>query len=309
MIENLVSIKLPADEELTIKKNSLKGVGCEGGKRIAVVTGIHGDELEGQYVCYELVRMITANMSWLKGTVDIYPSINPLGMESVSRAVPMSGLDMNRVFPGSDTGAIAENVAAKLVADIKGADVCVDIHASNIFIREIPQVRIPSSESSRLLKYAKMLNTDFVWVHDSNAVGEGSLASALRAEGVPALVIEMGVGQRITKAYCKQLLNGIFNLMSKIGIWEGPVEDISHPMVSSDGAVNVIHSVESGIFIPTVEHNIWVQKGTVIGEIVTPITGTVEEEITAPADGLIFSLREYPIVYEGSVIARILSMN
>lgn len=309
MIENLVSIKLPADEELTIKKNSLKGVGCEGGKRIAVVTGIHGDELEGQYVCYELVRNITANMSWLKGTVDIYPSINPLGMESVSRAVPMSGLDMNRVFPGSDTGAIAENVAAKLVADIKGADVCVDIHASNIFIREIPQVRIPSSESSRLLKYAKMLNTDFVWVHDSNAVGEGSLASALRAEGVPALVIEMGVGQRITKAYCKQLLNGIFNLMSKIGIWEGPVEDISHPMVSSDGAVNVIHSVESGIFIPTVEHNIWVQKGTVIGEIVTPITGTVEEEITAPADGLIFSLREYPIVYEGSVIARILSMN
>lgn len=309
MIENLVSIKLPADEELTIKKNSLKGVGCEGGKRIAVVTGIHGDELEGQYVCYELVRNITANMSWLKGTVDIYPSINPLGMESVSRAMPMSGLDMNRVFPGSDTGAIAENVAAKLVADIKGADVCVDIHASNIFIREIPQVRIPSSESSRLLKYAKMLNTDFVWVHDSNAVGEGSLASALRAEGVPALVIEMGVGQRITKAYCKQLLNGIFNLMSKIGIWEGPVEDISHPMVSSDGAVNVIHSVESGIFIPTVEHNIWVQKGTVIGEIVTPITGTVEEEITAPADGLIFSLREYPIVYEGSVIARILSMN
>ena len=49
--------------------------------------------------------------------------------------------------------------------------------------------------------------------------------------------------------------------------------------------------------------------GTLIGEIVTPITGTVEEEITAPSDGLIFSLREYPIVYEGSVIARILSMS
>lgn len=309
MIENLASVKLPADEELTIKKNSLKGVGCEGGKRIAIVTGIHGDELEGQYVCYELVRKITANMAYLKGTVDIYPSINPLGMESVSRAVPMSGLDMNRVFPGSDTGAIAENIAAKLVADIKGADICVDIHASNIFIREIPQVRIPSSESSNLLKYAKMLNTDFVWVHDSNAVGEGSLAYALREVGVPALVIEMGVGQRITKAYCRQLLTGIFNLMSKLGIWEGPVGDISHPMVSTDGAVNVIHSVESGIFIPSVEHNMWVQKGTVIGEIVTPITGTVEEEITAPADGLIFSLREYPIVYEGSVIARILSMN
>ena len=276
MIETLVSVRLPADEVLSVKKNRLTGVGCEGGKRIAVVTGIHGDELEGQYVCYELVRLITANMAHLKGTVDIYPSINPLGMESVSRAVPMSGLDMNRVFPGSTSGAVA---------------------------------RIPSAESSALLKYAKMLNTDFVWVHDSNAVGEGSLAAALREVGVPTLVIEMGVGQRITKAYCKQLLSGIFNLMSKLGIWVGPTENVSHPMVSTDGAVHVIHSVESGIFIPKVEHNMWVQKGTLIGEIVTPITGTVEEEIIAPSDGLIFSLREYPIVYEGSVIARILSMS
>ena len=176
MIETLVSVGLPTDEVLTINKNSLKGVGCEGGKRVAVVTGIHGDELEGQYVCYELVKKITANMAYLKGTVDIYPSINPLGMESVSRAVPMSGLDMNKVFPGSEKGTVAENVAAKLLADIKGADICVDIHASNIFIREIPQVRIPSDDSGQLLKYAKMLNTDFVWVHDSNAVGEGSLA-------------------------------------------------------------------------------------------------------------------------------------
>lgn len=71
----------------------------------------------------------------------------------------------------------------------------------------------------------------------------------------------------------------------------------------------MLHSGESGIFIPKVEHNMWVQKGTLIGEIVTPITGTVEEEITAPSDGLIFSLREYPIGYEGSVIARILSMS
>lgn len=307
MIENIVSIKLPADEELTIKKNRLKGVE-DSGKRIAIVTGIHGDELEGQYVCYELVRLITANMSRLRGIVDVYPSINPLGMESVTRAVPMSGLDMNKVFPGSDTGAIAENVAAKLVADIAGADICIDIHASNIFIREVPQVRISRANSDVLLKYAKLLNTDFVWVHNSNAVGEGSLADTLNKNGVPTLVVEMGVGQRITKSYCTQLLTGIFNLMSEMGMWTGETDTVSHPMVSTDGSVRVIHAEQSGIFIPSAEHNMWVAKGTVIGEIVTPINGTVEQEIIAPADGLIFSLREYPIVYEGSVIARILSM-
>lgn len=308
MIENIVTVRLNVDEELTIKKNTLRGVNAENGKRIVIVTGIHGDELEGQYICYQLVKKITANMANLTGTVDIYPAVNPLGMESVSRAFPMTGLDMNRVFPGSNIGSIAENIAKKLVEDIKGADMCVDIHSSNIFIREIPQVRVRPENGDFLMKYAKLLNTDMVWVHESGAVGDGSLAESLIAADVPTLVVEMGVGQRIDLEYCDQLLHGIFNLMHHLGIWAEEEHGISHPMVSTDGAVHVIHSTGSGIFVPTAEHNMWLAKGSVIGEIVTPITGTVEQEVTAPVDGVIFSLREYPIVYEGSVIARMLSM-
>lgn len=308
MIKNLVTVKLNVDEELTIKKNTLRGADCgDDAKRIAIVTGIHGDELEGQYICYELVKRITANMMELKGIVDIYPSVNPLGMEAVSRAFPITGLDMNRIFPGNNVGSIAENIAYKVSDDIKGADLCVDIHSSNIFIREIPQVRIRPENSDYLIKYAKMLNTDMVWVHESGAVGMGSLAETLIANGVPTLVVEMGVGHRIDLEYCEQLIHGIFNLMHNIGIWNKEEHGISHPMVSTDGAVHVIHSTGSGIFVPLVEHNMWIAKGTVIGEIVTPITGTVEQEIQAPVDGVIFSLREYPIVYEGSVIARLLT--
>lgn len=308
MIKNITTVKLNVDEELTIKKNTLRGADADNGKRIAIVTGIHGDELEGQYICYRLVQKITANMANLSGTVEIYPAVNPLGMESASRAFPMTGLDMNRVFPGSDIGSIAENIAKELVEDIRGADMCVDIHSSNIFIREIPQVRICPEHSDRLMKYAKLLNTDLVWVHKSGAVGGGSLAESLIQADVPTLVVEMGVGQRIDLEYCDQLLHGIFNLMHELGIWAEEEHGISHPMVSTDGAVHVIHSTGSGIFVPTAEHNMWLAKGSVIGEIVTPITGTVEREITAPVDGVVFSLREYPIVYEGSVIARMLSM-
>lgn len=306
MIQNLITCKLNVDEELTIKKNRLCGTEDKG-KRIAVVTGIHGDELEGQYVCYQLVKRITANMKNLRGTVDIYPVVNPLGMESASRAVPITGMDMNKVFPGSDTGAFAENIAKTLAEDIRGADICVDIHSSNIFIREIPQVRLRGKDEF-LVNYAKMLNTDMIWVHESGAVGDGSLAETLIAEGTPTLVVEMGVGQRIDLEYCEQLLRGIFNLMNKVGVWTEEQHGISHPMISTDGAVHVIHSNGSGIFIPCVEHNNWIAKGSPLGEIVTPITGTVEQEITAPVDGVIFSLREYPIVYEGSVIARMLSL-
>ena len=77
-------------------------------KRICIVTGTHGDELEGQYVCYELNRIIKNNMNKLKGIVDIYPALNPLGIDSIQRGIPMFDLDMNRIFPGNENGAMAD---------------------------------------------------------------------------------------------------------------------------------------------------------------------------------------------------------
>ena len=52
MIEEVVSIELPVHERMVIKKNRLtpKDYAGEPVPRISIVTGIHGDELDGQYV-------------------------------------------------------------------------------------------------------------------------------------------------------------------------------------------------------------------------------------------------------------------
>ena len=67
MVEIITSVGLPVDEKLMIKKNRIGS----GQKRISIVTGIHGDELEGQYVCYELQQRIEQDKDKLKGIVDI----------------------------------------------------------------------------------------------------------------------------------------------------------------------------------------------------------------------------------------------
>ena len=143
MVETVVSLGLAVDENLVIKKNRLAPININGEeKRICIVTGIHGDELEGQYVCYKLIKEIQENIESLNGIVDIYPALNPLGIDSVHRGMPTFDLDMNRIFPGSENGAMAEHVASKIIEDIDGADMCIDLHSSNIFLREIPQVRV-----------------------------------------------------------------------------------------------------------------------------------------------------------------------
>lgn len=307
MIKTVSTLELPVGERLIIKKNVLKPERCTGKeKRICIVTGTHGDELEGQYVCYELNRRIQAGIEHLKGIVEIYPALNPLGVDSITRYFPVVDVDMNRIFPGTRNGSVAELVASEIVSDLAGADICVDIHASNIYIREIPQVRLNESTAADLLPYAELLNTDFIWVHQASTVMESTLAHSMNMIGVPTLVVEMGVGMRITEKFCLQLVDGIFCVMKELGIWDGETVKAKRPMISLGGEVALINAEHSGLFVSKVKHSNVIRKGDVIGEIVDPLEGTVLETLYAPCDGMIFTLRAYPIVETGALIARIL---
>lgn len=306
MVETIASVGLPVDENLEIKKMRITPKNNDCGKRISIVTGVHGDELEGQYVCFQLVKRIMENRDLLTGTVDVYPAMNPLGIDSVTRGIPAFDLDMNRIFPGNSEGSMTEYIASKIVEDLEGSDVCVDIHASNIYLTEIPQVRINEMHRDKLVPLAKELNVDYIWVHSSSTVLESTLAYTLNSKGVDTLVVEMGVGMRITKEYCNQLTEGIFNLMKKLGIWQGEVEKPREPIVSEDGKVSFINATVSGIFVQSASHWKEVKKGQHIGDIVNPLTGEVLDYIESPVDGILFTIREYPVVDEGSLIARIL---
>lgn len=307
MIREVASVGLPVNETIHIKKNRLVPVNINGDeKRICIVTGVHGDELEGQYVCYEIIRRINEQIDLLKGIVDVYPAVNSLGIESVTRRIPTFDLDMNRNFPGNEEGDMSEYFAAKLVEDISGADICLDIHSSNIFIREIPQVRLSADNAQRLYKYAVLLNVDFIWIAESTTVAKSSFIHSMNELGVPSLAVEMGVGMRITQEYCEQLIDGIFYLMKDMGIWNGEVKKPKEPIVSTKGQVKKINAEASGIFIPKVSHWKGIKRGDVVGDIINPLTGLIEQHIIAPCEGMVFTLREYPVVYNGSLIARIL---
>lgn len=307
MIKTVSKSMLAVNENLIIQKSVISH--GSGKKRLCVVTGTHGDELEGQYLAFILGRYLKDNLDKLNGTVEIFPALNPLGIDSITRGIPFFDFDMNRVFPGTKDGTFVDSICADIIEDIKGADICIDVHASNIYLKEIPQIRISVPTAETLVPYAKMLNVDFVWVHESATVLESTLAHSLNMRGTKTLVVEMGVGMRITKEYCYQLFDGILNLMKNIGMWSGETKPVREPVVSLNGAVGFVNSNAAGIFVPAVNFGDHVKKGEHIGDVLNPLTSEIEAEIKAVCDGLVFTLREYPIVYGGSLLARILDTN
>ena len=308
----VTSADLFVDERIRIWKNRLAPEGASASDartlpRAAVVTGIHGDELEGQYVAFELARRIKEHPDHLRGVVDIYPALNPTGVSTITRGVPLFDLDMNRIFPGCEDASLTEHLARAIINDISGAAIAFDIHASNIFLRELPQIRINEITAERLVPLAKRANIDFVWVHSAATVLQSTLAYSLNDIGVPCLVVEMGVGMRITREYGDALIDGIFNLLIDKGIWDGPAPaNLKEPIVSTDGEVSFINADAAGIFLPTATHNNMVSAGQELGIIADALTGEVQQRVLSPTDGLLFTLREYPVVTPGSLIARIL---
>ena len=305
MIKTIVSTTLPINERFAIRKNIIKN--GKGNRRVCIVTGTHGDELEGQMVCYLVAKQLNEHLDLLDGTVEIYPALNPLGIDTIQRGIPNFDLDMNRIFPGNPNGTMAEQAAHLIVEDLKGADLVFDIHSSNLYLRETPQVRINVLNEEELVPLAQRLNIDFVWVHDAATVLESTLAHSLNSTGTKCLVAELGVGQRINHKMCNRLTLGIFNLMKDMGMWKGEVDQslISKPIVCKGDSVEFLNAATSGIFITELKCGVVVAKGEEIGQIVEPMTGEVLSSVVSPVEGYMFTIRAYPIVYEGSLMARV----
>ena len=51
------------------------------------------------------------------------------------------------------------------------------------------------------------------------------------------------------------------------------------------------------MFFPTAGHGTRVEEGQELGMIADPLTGDIRAVLRSPVNGLLFTLREYPMVY------------
>ncbi len=309
--ETIFSIEMPYQEKLDIRRTVFKG---GDGPRAVVTAGLHGDELEGLFVCHRLSAwlqdLVRTHPEWLHGQVELYPALNPLGLDTLTRSVPVFDSDLNRSFPGSQQGVLPKRLAAAIMDALQGAALVVDIHASNIYLREIPQVRINTEFADILVPLARQANLDLIWVHGAATVLEATIAHSLNSSGVPCLVVEMGVGMRLTPEYCDQLTTGLLHLWKEMGILDPavPLPEATHtPLVADDSNVHYLNAQTSGMFVPAKAHWTNLHRGELLGTIVSPFHGAVLSEVRSPVDGVLFTLREYPLVYEGSLMARVMA--
>lgn len=308
----IASYQTPSGQRVEIIKQSFPSARKRPTKRVAFVSGLHGNELEGIYLCHLLIRylknLLQTQPEAFLGEVYVYPAVNPQAVAVGSRLSPFFSLDMNRQFGGDNARSLPAQSASELLDDLKSsADIVVDFHASNLHLKEAPQTRIIDGFQKKLIPLAVQCNVDLIWVHPAAPMFESTLGYNLNQAKINTLVIEAGIGLRLNKKFVDQLFRGMLNLLHHTEVLastDSPL-NIDPPVIAHPSEVALLQSEYAGLFVGHSDLKKIVAKGEVIGEVVSATDGEVVQEVTAPESGFLFTLREHPLVYPGAPLARI----
>ena len=111
MIETVMTARMPVGLPIKIKKNRLEPDYIrEDMPRLSIVAGVHGDELQGQYICYQLIK--SRERRRYKRDCRYISLCDPDGTGDRKRNAP-GALNMNAMFPGSRHGHTIEYMASE----------------------------------------------------------------------------------------------------------------------------------------------------------------------------------------------------
>jgi len=295
-------------------------VGTKPGKRIALTSGVHGDEISPVHMIQTVMsKLDPAQMS---GTVLAVPDVSRPALEGMARRWPNSGrgidlTDMNREWPGNENGASAASRHAGILFNKllrPNADYALDFHtgttgmdvtAFNLARMELPEVRA----------MAELFPIDQIF---DNAAYPTLLANAFIKVGIPALTPEIGASRILDLDMIPLFVEGTMNVLKHHGIIAGQmgrtgrdtnifVANSGHTILATHGGfVELLVKLKDKV---NVGQKVAIQRNT-FGEVVAEYTSGVAGEIMArrsdatadpgtPLIGILYNdpTHELPVAY------------
>ena len=269
--------------------------GKKAGPTLFISAAIHGDELNG----VEIVRRLIKNpkLKNLSGTLITVPIVNVFGFNNKARYLP-DRRDLNRFFPGSKKGTLADRMANVFIKEIvEKSTHGIDLHTGAIHRTNLPQIRacLKSAETKRLaIAFGAPVVLDA-------SLRDGSLRQELVERNIPILVYEGGEALRFDEIAIRSGLRGILSVMRSLNmIPSGPKKQLTPQKKKTFVALSShwLRAPVSGILRCLKRLGDRVVKGEVLALIGDPFSET-EVEVKARERGVIIGQVRMPLVNQG----------
>ncbi|WP_167495691.1 succinylglutamate desuccinylase/aspartoacylase family protein [Desulfosediminicola ganghwensis] len=270
--------------------------GAKPGPVLVMTSAIHGDELNGIEINRRFLHEL--NPKRLKGVVIGVPIVNLEGFWRKERYLG-DRKDLNRYFPGNESGSHPSRIAHSLFTTIvQRGDMVIDLHTGSFYRENLPQLRVDLT-----VPQVAELVTGFGAVTALHSVAPaGSLRGAATDAGIPTIVMEIGgplsletdkveVGLRSIRSFLQSV-----GMLDKITLWPSP-----QPVFYES---EWVRSNSGGILINKVQLGESVKKGALLAEISNPLDNTTVA-IHSPVAGTILGRAQNQFVSPGFALFHI----
>lgn len=271
---------------------------------VVITANIHGDETTGVATIHAVDEQLATVLR--RGTVVMYPTLNPRGLIQQQRLFP-DGLDLNRVFPGSPSAEGATRLAGLVWGEItrRKPDAVIDLHADSAVsipyaivdrpTHLAPAARARMDEDVLAMAHASGL-TVLLEYPDEQYIRyrlDRSLAGAMvNHANIPAVTLEVGPRRAIDPVAVSIASEAVLRILHHLALVSAPVAGAIPAPCSGRWRRTAAPRVRSaGLFAPLLAPGEPFAHGAVLG-VVRGLDGTVREVVLAEGHGIVVSWAE-----------------
>jgi predicted deacylase len=311
--ERVTLARLPSGVEIATTIHRYVG-DADDGPTVYVQAAQHGREVNGTEACRRLHGELRD--ADLAGEVLVVPVADPLTFDRVSYTTPEQldsvNPNMNRVWPGDETGTLHEQMAARLWTEVEDADAVVDLHTgSPEMLTHV--VFMEGDEESRRL--ADAFGTDLLLSEEAGEDADteweqrdfgGKLRVAATRAGIPAITPELAYSKQIVEPAVESGVVGTLNVLREIGVLDGPLQKNGDPTLARNH-LGRVEAADSGLFVPDTDYDLGdpIDAGERVGTLYDPTTYEVLQTVETDRAGLLYALTREATVSGGESLVNV----
>jgi predicted deacylase len=234
------------------------------------------------------------------GTIIVIPLLNIYGFINFNRYVP-DGKDVNRSFPGSNSGSLASRIARTLTRHIlPHVNYIFDFHTGGDSRYNYPQVRYTRTDTVAG-QLASVFNAPYLI---ETSIIPKSLRKTAREMKIPILVYEAGESVRLDGLSIMHGLQGLTSCLIHLGVLDQKLASGYKVTSILIKRTSWVRATYSGIFIWTKSSGTKVRKGEKLGFISDP-NGLRSIAVISNKSGHIIGHNNASVVNQGDALFHI----
>ncbi len=305
--EIIFSMKSPYRDDFRIQAFRFgKGI-----KTLAIVGAMRGDEIQQQYICSQLIRILKDLEEKGKVAADreilVIPSVNPFSMNVGKRFWALDGTDINRMFPGYDQGETTQRIAASLFKAIEGYEYGIQMASYYMPGDFIPHVRMLQT-GYEAVEDAKQFGLPYVCIRQPLPFDTTMLNYNWQIWNTKAFSVYGGQTNHVEDKTSKLTIEAILRFMknngliTSVNINPGYLSDIMN-----EEELITVKSDSGGILYRIKSPYDNVVENETIARVIHPYEGSVISEIKSPCNGVIFFAHNKPLALQGDPLFKIIN--